>query len=78
MGSQAAVIFGQKAKAGAKMLYEFLSEKLAPTETGSITASSAKKADTAGRVQNTLLPTDLAPAWHGSMPRNEARAKPPA
>src|SRR5918999_5511625 len=36
VGSQAAVAFGYKAQAGAKMLYEFLSDALAPSETGSV------------------------------------------
>jgi hypothetical protein len=75
VGSQAAVVFGQKAQAGAKMLYEFLSEKVGPTETGSITPAGIKKADTAMKSQNTLLPVDMTPAWRGPQPRNEARAK---
>lgn len=78
VGSQAAVAFGQKAQAGAKMLYEFLSEKLGPTETGSITPVSLKKADTAARSQNTLLPTDMTPPWRGPERQTEARAKRPA
>src|SRR3954470_4316376 len=39
VGSQAAVAFGYKAQAGAKMLYEFLTEALAPGETGSVTTT---------------------------------------
>jgi hypothetical protein len=78
VGSQAAVVFGQKAQAGAKMLYEFLTEKLAPTETGSISAPAGKKIDAANRSQNTLVPADLKPAWRGSDPQIEARAKRPA
>ena len=38
IGGKAAVAFGQRAQAGAKILYEFLSEKMAPAETGSIAA----------------------------------------
>src|SRR4051794_23069564 len=37
VGSQAAVAFGYKAQAGAKMIYDFLTEALAPSETGSVT-----------------------------------------
>jgi hypothetical protein len=72
VGSQAAVAFGQKAQAGAKMLYEFLTEKIGPSETGSITPAGGKKAIMAGSSQNTLLPEDLAPAWRGPEPRKEA------
>jgi hypothetical protein len=78
VGSQAAVVFGQKAQAGAKMLYEFLTEKIGPVETGSIASTGGKKGDSAARSQNTLLPTDLAPAWRGPEARTEARAKRPA
>jgi hypothetical protein len=78
VGSHAAVAFGQKAQAGAKMLYEFLTEKIGPTETGSIVPTGGKKGDMAGRSQNTLLPADLGPAWRGPEPRIEARAKRPA
>lgn len=65
VGSQAATVFGQKAQAGAKMLYEFVSEKVSPTETGSIATTTAKKTDVAARTQNTLLPQDTAPSWRG-------------
>jgi hypothetical protein len=77
VGSQAAAAFGHKAQAGAKMLYEFLTEKLAPTETGSI-ATPAKKIDAAARSQGTLAPSDLAAPWRAPEPRIEARAKGPA
>ena len=50
VGSQAAVAFGYKAQAGAKMLYDFLTEALAPRETGSVTpASSGKREATVNR-----------------------------
>ena len=44
VGSQAATAFGQKAQAGAKMLYEFLNDRVGPNETGSVTG----KTDRAG------------------------------
>lgn len=75
VGSQAAVAFGYKAQAGAKMLYEFLSDALAPAETGTVTPASAKKADAGFKSQNTLLPADLAPAWRGPVPRPDPRGK---
>lgn len=75
VGSQAALAFGYKAQAGAKMLYEFLSESLAPTETGSVTPASARRTDATGRSQDTLLPADLAAPWRGPMPRPDPRGK---
>lgn len=75
VGSQAALTFGYKAQAGAKMLYEFLSDAVAPAETGSVTPASAGKTDTAGKTQDTLLPADRAPAWRGPIPRPDPRAK---
>lgn len=75
VGSQAAVAFGYKAQAGAKMLYEFLSDTLAPAETGTITPASAKKTDPGFKSQHTLLPADIGPAWRGPIPRPDPRAK---
>lgn len=37
VGSQAAVAFGQKAQAGAKILYEYLNDRATPKATGSVT-----------------------------------------
>jgi hypothetical protein len=83
-GSQAAVAIGQRAQAGAKMLYEFLTEQVGPSETGPATTSSTTTADKAiplppGRpAQNTLTPADLAPAWRGPQPGREASSGRPA
>ncbi len=78
VGAQAASAFGQRAQAGAKMVYEFLSEKMAPSETGSV--APAKAAHTAGTktMQHTLTPADLQPAWRGPAPRKDKDAKRPA
>ncbi len=67
LGSQAAVAFGQRAQAGAKMVYEFINEHAAPRETGSIATRRTKPAVVlaAKPSQNTLTPADLAPAWRG-------------
>lgn len=74
VGSQALTGFGQKARAGAKMLYDFLTEHF---------GGQPGTADTAGRnagkpAQHTLSPPDLAAPWHGSPARKEAEAKRPA
>jgi len=67
VGAQAAVALGQRAQAGAKMVFEFLNERY-----GSRTASNAqgsatmKSAAVPGKPsQHTLTPTDIAPAWRG-------------
>src|SRR5688572_2080337 len=67
VGSQAAVAFGYKAQAGAKMLYDFLTNALAPTETGSVAAANTRKRETSANSQDTLTPADLAPAWRSPL-----------
>ena len=69
VGSQAATAFGQKAQAGAKMLYEFLNDR-GPNETASV---SGKPTGAAQRSQHTLTPDDLVPAWRGPEPRREGK-----
>jgi Family of unknown function (DUF5330) len=72
VGSQALTGLGQKAQAGAKMLYEFLSERF----------GQPGKADKPGRAgkpaQDTLSPADLAAPWRGAPPRKETDARRPA
>jgi hypothetical protein len=67
VGSHVATQLGYKAQAGAKMLYDFLTEALAHKEpskdsTGSV---SAMRPSAQNASQNTLTPADLAPAWRG-------------
>jgi Family of unknown function (DUF5330) len=83
IGSQAAVTFGHKAQAGAKMLYEFLGDRLGPSETGSVAAKpTSAAAPAAGATtrpsQHTLNPADLVPAWRGAEPGRDVHAKRPA
>jgi hypothetical protein len=83
VGSQVAVSLGYRAQAGAKMLYEFLTEALAPKETGALPHGTAPRGSVAKAEpvksspdrasQNTLTPADLAPAWHGSQPPKDAK-----
>ena len=78
VGSQAATAFGQKAQAGAKMLYEFLSDHVPPGETGSVGTKPAGRviaAQSAQPSQNTLTPADLAPAWRSPEPRRDAKPR---
>ena len=69
VGSQVAVALGQKAQAGAKMLYEFLNEKLATREPRSAAATNG------GTSQHTLTPADLAPAWRAPASRKDADSR---
>lgn len=80
VGSQALTAFGHKAQASAKFIYEFLSDKLGPSETGSVAESEKPAAQPASvqPSQNTLTPSDMGPAWRGPAPRREAQAKRPA
>jgi hypothetical protein len=78
VGSQVAVALGHRAQAGAKMLYEFLSEHVG--ETGAVTKVSAGKSvpmPQARPSQHTLTSADTAPAWRGPQPHREALATAP-
>jgi hypothetical protein len=71
VGSQAAVSLGHRAQAGAKMLYEFLTERFGPQPTGSV--GSVVKTPAAAGTHDTLTPADHTPAWRGPAPRREAK-----
>jgi Family of unknown function (DUF5330) len=83
VGSQVAVSLGYRAQAGAKMLYDFLTEALAPKETGalphgatprgSVAKAEPVKSSPDRASQNTLTPADLAPAWHGPQLPKDAK-----
>jgi hypothetical protein len=80
VGSQVASAIGSRAQAGAKMLYDMLSEALASHETGSVSSGrrsgappSAEKSAPERSSQSTLTPNDLAPAWRGPLPRKDPR-----
>ncbi len=80
IGSQTAVALGHRAQAGAKMLYEFLNEKLGPTQTGTIGAAAPGETGTATPLpprrptQHTLASEDLVPAWHGPQPHRDSHS----
>jgi len=85
VGAQVATVIGYKAQAGAKVVYDFLSEALAPHETGSLASGTrggggnkvtAEQSSPERASQSTLTPSDLAPAWQGPAPRRDG--KPPA
>jgi hypothetical protein len=69
VGAQAATAFGQRAQAGAKMVLDFINEKM--NETGSIKTQPGKTAEPVSRpAQNTLKASDIQPAWRGPAPHN--------
>lgn len=80
VGSQVAVAFGYKAQAAAKLVYEFLTEKLGPAQTGSVAAGNGhgRAAPAMQRSQSTLGPGDLEPTWRAPAPHKEARRNRPA
>jgi hypothetical protein len=58
------------------LLYEFLSDRLGPNETGSVAAKTADRPAASGAAQpsqQTLTPVDLAPTWRGPEPRKDAK-----
>ena len=72
VGAQAAAVIGHRAQTGARMVYDFISEKVVHDkgdriETGSITASLLTHADG----QNTLTASDLEAPWRGPEPRKQ-------
>lgn len=71
IGGQAATVIGQRAQAGAKMIFDFLSERASTADTG--TTGSIGSTSTAGATppsQDTLRPADHVPAWRE--PRKDA------
>lgn len=83
VGSQMATAIGYKAQAGAKMLYNVLSDALSQHETGSLgnaatrnaggTKNALQKPAIEQASQSTLTPADLAPSWRGPAPRKDSR-----
>jgi hypothetical protein len=65
VGSQALNQFGHKAQTGAKLLYEFLTDKLGAEAPQGSTATRAA-AHASKTSQNSLTPADLVPPWRGA------------
>jgi hypothetical protein len=69
VGGQAATVIGQRAQAGARKLYQIITDKRAPDRTGSIGGvSSASEYANAAAPCDTLTPDDLEAEWHLSAP----------
>jgi hypothetical protein len=74
VGSQAAVTMGQRAQAGAKMLYDFLTEHFGSEDAHSPRATASVPLPAPKPSQHTLRPSDLAPSWRGPQPVRTASA----
>jgi len=82
-GAQVATAFGQRAQAGAKILYDLVSdrfgkaERTAPNPPGPAAnaAAEAPTTEVAKSSQHTLTTTDMTPSWRGPHPRKDASAK---
>ena len=73
-----AVAIGQRAQAGARMLYEHLRARPWPGDRGATAEAAPGKAPpSTGHAQHTLTPADLAPARRDPQQRKEARSNPP-
>jgi hypothetical protein len=80
VGSQAAAALGQRAQAGAKMVYDFINERRGPQSTGSLAAggTSARLVVVSKASQNTLTPTDVTVPWRAPpAPAKEAQNRNP-
>ncbi len=76
IGSQTAVVFGHRAQAGAKMIYDYLSEHLGTENEGP--RSDKGMVQPSGQLsRDTLAPADLVPPWRGPRPRKEAHLERP-
>ena len=80
VGSQVATAIGYRAQAGAKMLYDVLSERWrratparSPTGDERQPAKRRWKSPAQRPSQSTLTPADLAPAWRGPAPRKDGK-----
>jgi hypothetical protein len=77
-GGQFASAFGQRAQAGAKIVYEFVGDKLGhPERAAGVAAKEAPAAEIAKASRNTLTSADMAPAWRGPPPLRTLQASTP-
>ena len=79
VGSQAAAAFGQKAQAGAKMIYDYFAERAGAEENGPAVRPADAVPHRSGQPsQNTLTASDRSPGWRGqAAPRSEQHARGP-
>ncbi len=63
VGGQAATVIGQRAQAGARKLYQIITDKKPPDHTGSIVLETAELAAAETASRDTLTPDDLVAEW---------------
>jgi hypothetical protein len=77
VGSQAAVAFGHRAQAGAKLLYEYLSDQLGPAEGDAAVVTMEPVPMPPSRPPRlTHSPGDTGPAWQGPRAGKPANSRP--
>jgi hypothetical protein len=81
-GAQFATVFARRAQAGAKIVYDFVGDKVGKSgrgarDTSGFTGSTAEVsgAEAVKSSQHTLTTTDMAPSWHGPQAHKDASAK---
>ena len=82
-GGKVAAALGQKAEAGARTLYQFISAKLADKpadadKTAQADKPAAKLVTVSDQAHGTLTRNDMQPAWHAPVPLPPRRAGRPA
>jgi hypothetical protein len=69
VGGQAATMIGQRAQAGARKLYQIITDKRSPDHTGSIGGmENAEATLTEAAPHDTLTPDDMQVEWRGNPP----------
>lgn len=67
VGGQAAIALGQRAQAGARFLFDVISEKMVPAQTGSV------RGDRLPGSQDTLTEADRELQWRAPLPKRDPR-----
>ena len=68
VGSRTTVTLGQRAQAGAKILYEFLSEQFGSNEFRPVPTTDLVPLPPIRPTSQTLRPPDLVPSWRAAQP----------
>jgi Family of unknown function (DUF5330) len=69
VGGQAAAVIGQRAQAGARKLYQIITDKRPPDHTGSIGGiGGADELPGGTAMRDTLTPDDMQIEWRGTTP----------
>ncbi len=79
IGSLAVVAIGHRAQAGAKMIYDYLTDRFGPADTdamGTIPHRASMPQSMSGAAHDTLLPADRVPTWRAPHPRQGQRDRP--